>query len=97
MCIKNYPPTAFKLHRKLVRKFLRHAKHFAKATQDLPEYVAREAVTDYARGGGASPPGSPTGECENAIISLLSDSEVTEESDSSGEKETTPAKDTADA
>ena len=96
MCIKNYPPTAFKLHRRLVRKFLRHAKHFAKATEDLPEYIAREAVTDFRHGGSESEPSSPTGDCETKIISVLSDSEVTE-SDSGDEEETAPAKETADA
>ena len=39
MCIRNFPPEAFKLHRKLVRKFIRHKKHFAKATEELPEYI----------------------------------------------------------
>ena len=95
MCIRNFPPEAFKLHRKLVRKFLRHKKCFAKATEELPEYIARAATLEH--GEGATPPDSPTGDCEHAVISLLSDSEVTEESDSGDEEEMVPAKETADA
>ena len=88
MCIRNFPPEAFKLHRKLVRKFLRHKKCFAKATEELPEYIARAATLEH--GEGATPPDSPTGDCEHAVISLLSDSEVTEDSDT--EEEEPPTK-----
>ena len=72
-----------------VRKFIRHKKDFVNATdEELPEYIARAATLEH--GAGATPPDSPTGDCEHAVISLLSDSEVTEDSDT--EEEEPPTK-----
>ena len=97
MCIKNFPQKAFKLHRKLVRRFLRYKMCFATATEGLPSYAARAAEHDWSSPKVASSPATPV---NTVVISLLSDSDVTEsETDSADDEEPTASqtKETASA
>lgn len=99
MCIKNFPQQAFKLHRKLVRRFLRYKKCFETATEGLPAYAARAAECDWSPNVGSSP-ATPVNTSKRVVICLLSDSDVTEsETDSADDPEPTASqtKETASA
>ena len=101
MCIKNFPQKAFKLHRKLVRRFLRYKKCFATATEGLASYAARAAEHDWSSPKSASSAAAtPVNTSKRVVICLLSDSDVTEsETDSADDEEPTASqtKETASA
>lgn len=100
MCIKNFPQKAFKLHRKLVRRFLRYKKCFATATENLPAYAARAAECPLSSTPVGSSPATPANTSKKVVICLLSDSDVTEsETDSADNEEPTASqtKETASA
>ena len=100
MCIKNFPQKAFiKLHRKLVRHFLRYEKCFATETEQLPAYAARASECDWSSPKEGSSPTTPVNTSKRVVICLLSDSDVTEsETDSADDEEPTrQTKETASA